>query len=475
METLLANLNGTIRREMLGGREYLVAPVNLIVCGVLNGSQGPLYYPPEEVGKDPMAWNGMPLVVYHPTVEDVPVSARSPVVLEDCGVGFLFNTVFTEDVLAGEAWFDAERTKRYDERLEDKFKLYPRLVRGDHIETSTGLFTRNDPPILAEGQTRAADPKGTPYDYVARDHKPDHLAVLPDILGACNRNHGCGINPTPINNEGNEAVDKKNLIKWLTTNCKCWKDKDDAKTLEGYTVEKLTALKDAAVAAAVANAAKAGAGGKLSITQLTYNAEGDGEVAGVDIASLADFLGVTIDASKDPVGFVKELNAKLTEISKRLNPDAPSDEPDTDDAPAPDDAPATPAPTGNRNGTVKNKKPQSLKEWEANLHPDAAAIWGDVKQQHVAQKAQLVETVVNAQAKSDDAKPALRAVYNAMDKKQLEVIVVALPTPAPATNAGEWVPSFVGAGQPVPNINRGNGLDYDPDDVLPMTTLADFQ
>jgi hypothetical protein len=66
METFAANA-GPVREVVLHGREWLVAPLTLIVPGVLNGSNGPLLYPREEVARDPQAWNGMPLVVYHPT------------------------------------------------------------------------------------------------------------------------------------------------------------------------------------------------------------------------------------------------------------------------------------------------------------------------------------------------------------------------------------------------------------------------
>ena len=41
-------VNASVRRESLHGRSYLVAPTTLIVPGVLNGSMGPLYYPPED-------------------------------------------------------------------------------------------------------------------------------------------------------------------------------------------------------------------------------------------------------------------------------------------------------------------------------------------------------------------------------------------------------------------------------------------
>ena len=56
METVVANFSGKARRETWDGREYLVAPATLIVPGVLNGSQGPLFYPPDE--RNDRACNG---------------------------------------------------------------------------------------------------------------------------------------------------------------------------------------------------------------------------------------------------------------------------------------------------------------------------------------------------------------------------------------------------------------------------------
>ena len=52
METLLANLSRRTRRETLHDHPSLVAPLTLIVPGVLDGSMGPLYYPVDEVLHD---------------------------------------------------------------------------------------------------------------------------------------------------------------------------------------------------------------------------------------------------------------------------------------------------------------------------------------------------------------------------------------------------------------------------------------
>lgn len=65
-----------------------------------------------------------------------------------------------------------------------------------------------------------------------------------------------------------------------------------------------------------------------------------GEVAGVDIPTLAELCGIDIDPAQDPAGFVKALLAKLDEVSGKLRGDAPgpAEAPTTD----PGTAAATP-------------------------------------------------------------------------------------------------------------------------------------
>lgn len=184
LEQLIANVTSQGRRTIHEGREYFVAPLSMIVPGVLNGSKGPLYYPLEEIGKDPDAWNGMPIVVYHPTNnEGKPVSARSPQVLEKHGIGWVFNAQ-VNDKLVAEGWFDVEKTKKVDPRILSS------LEKGDPLELSTGLFTENEPVKNKE----EAIYNGRPYTAIARNYKPDHLAVLPDKKGACSIADGCGVN-----------------------------------------------------------------------------------------------------------------------------------------------------------------------------------------------------------------------------------------------------------------------------------------
>lgn len=200
--------SGQIRREVLNGRDYLVAPLTMIVPGVLNGSKGPLYYPLEEIAASADSWNNIPIVVQHPVTENGTArSARNPEVLRKSGVGSVYNAQ-VRDKLVAEGWFDVERLQKVSP------STYEKLVRGQPEELSTGLFTDNFP--VKNGKT----PDGSSYVAVARNYRPDHLAILPDRRGACSIEDGCGVNI-------NQAAETS----WyeLVTNSCCCKDKQKKK------------------------------------------------------------------------------------------------------------------------------------------------------------------------------------------------------------------------------------------------------
>lgn len=189
-QKLTSNTGARVKKVSHGGRDYLVAPASLIVPGVLNGSDGALYYPLEEVVKNAKAWDDMPIVVYHPTKNGIPVAAQDPThsdyVLRESGIGFLRNSRALNK-LASEAWFDVEYVQDYDKKLQPQFRIYPRLLRNESIELSTGLIVDKD-------YTPGVCPTtGRSYDAVARNYRPDHLAVLPDMRGACSIQDGCGV------------------------------------------------------------------------------------------------------------------------------------------------------------------------------------------------------------------------------------------------------------------------------------------
>ncbi len=155
-----------------------MAPVTMIVPGVLPGSKGPLYYPQDEIKRNFKSWEGVPLVVGHPVRNGSPVSASEP---DAVHVGVVRN-VSANGKLKGEAWVDIERLATVNKNLADS------LQRGHKIEVSTGLFTDNEPAPPGSNYN------GRAFTHIARNYRPDHLAILPNQQGACSVNDGCGLN-----------------------------------------------------------------------------------------------------------------------------------------------------------------------------------------------------------------------------------------------------------------------------------------
>ncbi len=183
-----------IRTETFENRNHLVVPVVLLTEGVHNGSAGPVYYPADELAKFPDAWNGIPIPVYHPTnPQGTPVSCNSPRVIESNVVGRLFNVQYRDRKLVGEMWLD-----------EGKLRVYsPETVRAleaGRLEVSTGLFSDNE---KITGTFNGKD-----YAEIARNIRPDHLAVLPNATGACSWASGCGAPRINQNKEGTYAMNK---------------------------------------------------------------------------------------------------------------------------------------------------------------------------------------------------------------------------------------------------------------------------
>lgn len=180
LEHILINATGCqTRYEELEGRRYLVVPMVMLTEGVHQGSKGPLYYPPEELAKTPAVWNTKPIVVYHPKINGQGVSACTPEILSSSRVGMVMGTRYEDGKLKAEAWLDDEKMDRVDPRIRQF------IANKQVMEISTGLFTDNAP--------ESGDWRGEPYTHVARNYRPDHLALLPDETGACSAKDGAGL------------------------------------------------------------------------------------------------------------------------------------------------------------------------------------------------------------------------------------------------------------------------------------------
>lgn len=185
---LQVNTDYQIRTEEHNGKKHIVVPVVMMVEGVHNGSHGPLFHPAEELGKFPGAWDGMPVMVHHPQENGQNVSANSPDQIKRL-VGRVYNTRMDGEKLKAEAWLD-------EEKLSTQSALALAAIRQQrNLDVSVGVFTEDEESSGAWHEEE--------YTYIARNHRPDHLALLPGGEGACSWEDGCGIR---LNKKGGTDV-----------------------------------------------------------------------------------------------------------------------------------------------------------------------------------------------------------------------------------------------------------------------------
>ena len=193
------NNSYTIRTEQHQGKPHLVVPVVMMVEGVHNGSQGAVFHSAAELGKIPESWNGIPVVVQHPEENGNSVSANSPELIEKEIVGRVYHTRVDGDKLKAELYLDEEKLKQTNPLA------YAYIIQGRALEVSVGVFTDDD--------DTPGEWNGEQYEKIAKNHRPDHLALLPGETGACSWRDGCGIR---INKEGGNDVKNETFVEGKT-------------------------------------------------------------------------------------------------------------------------------------------------------------------------------------------------------------------------------------------------------------------
>jgi hypothetical protein len=171
--------NYNIRTETHQGEPHLIIPVIMMVEGVHNGSAGAILHTVEELSKFPAAWNGIPVVIGHPTNEGQPISANSPGVIDKNTVGRVYHTRMDGIKLHGEVWASVQKLKQISPLA------YAYIMQQKPLDVSVGVFSEDEP---TPGQWGTEN-----YTAIAKNYRPDHLALLPDEQGACSWLDGCGI------------------------------------------------------------------------------------------------------------------------------------------------------------------------------------------------------------------------------------------------------------------------------------------
>jgi hypothetical protein len=179
-----------IRNEVHQERSFIVVPVVMLKDGVHNGSRGPLLHLSEEYGRYPQAWNGIPVTLSHPRDNKGNlIPANSPEVIDLTSAGRIYNTQ-ANGVLKAEVWIDELKCQELSpETLEAIKNHHP-------LNVSVGVFSDED--------ETPGNWNGEDYSAIARNHRPDHLALLLGETGACSWDDGCGIR---ANSKGGENLD----------------------------------------------------------------------------------------------------------------------------------------------------------------------------------------------------------------------------------------------------------------------------
>jgi len=196
---MAAHAAGPMREAELMGRRMRVIPAVMVQEQVLNNNLGATFLPAEEIAASVDAWNGMPVVLRHPTRNGTPVSARTEATLNARGLGMVLNARAEGGKLKADLYLDMERMEGNPEARA----MLEAFAAGEVGELSTGFGTRLE---RMEGIHN-----GRRYVAVMREVRPDHLALLPNERGACSVADGCGLG---VNKE-QDAMEEDRMPGWF--------------------------------------------------------------------------------------------------------------------------------------------------------------------------------------------------------------------------------------------------------------------
>lgn len=171
-----APVNGDIVTDSVIGKNFYVLPATMMVegayCPYVSGSANKttLYFSGEALKESVQTWNGRPVSINHPDEEE---TCNCPQNYDKQWLGFVFNAEYDEvgKKLKSELWLEQERGAFIVESIKN----------GDSVDVSIGAF----------GDLVPSRNAGANYDM--KNIVGDHLAVLPDGIGACSWKDGCGI------------------------------------------------------------------------------------------------------------------------------------------------------------------------------------------------------------------------------------------------------------------------------------------
>lgn len=172
------------RIETLEGIEYRVVPAVILVEGVHVGMDRiRRYYPAAMLEATAAVWQDIPIILRHPQPSGTSLAplGRDPAVISAQGVGRVYTGKGEDGKQTAEAWLNMARLAVLHAATAAKIEA------GEPVELSAGIY-----PISNQAPAGATW-NGEQYDRVVTDLWPDHLALLPDQIGACSIKDGCGV------------------------------------------------------------------------------------------------------------------------------------------------------------------------------------------------------------------------------------------------------------------------------------------
>lgn len=168
--------NADIRTETYNGREYMVIPSYTLPDNVvMNGG----LYPKSEIDSSYLTLEDTPAPVGHPMVNGKYVSAYSPYGWPEHNAGAVNRNVAREgNRVKLEKWVDIE----YAKNSAIGQQLLDAVAKKQPIHTSTGIMLEREPATNGDG-----------YDWIARNMKFDHDAILINETGAATPEQGVGL------------------------------------------------------------------------------------------------------------------------------------------------------------------------------------------------------------------------------------------------------------------------------------------
>jgi len=192
------------KKENLLGERYFVYPVIMIKEGayypsIENASDKyALYFPGAELKKSLNSWRGRPAALNHPTDSE---SFNSPQIFDNQWIGFVFNVRYDTPgkKLISDLWLHEQRGE----------KIVKELDSGKNIDVSIGAY--------GDIVNNTGEINGVKYENAMVNIIGDHLAILPDNIGACNWEDGCGIR---TNNERDGDIMNDEIV-CINGSCHC--------------------------------------------------------------------------------------------------------------------------------------------------------------------------------------------------------------------------------------------------------------